>query len=135
MFCYFAHLNAPFAKIDTFGNILESRDSVKILNQEFGDYITFHLGDSRTTLSNFCPAYQIDFAWVDGGHDLETCSSDLLNCDRLRIPRILVDDYRGIEEVKKAVDQFVSVHDYKIVSATGAEDNRGIVYLVRGAMI
>lgn len=55
-------------------------------------------GDTRRTLSKFLEAYAegiVDFAWIDGGHSVETISSDWSVCQKLVRPGgvILLDDY------------------------------------------
>jgi hypothetical protein len=132
MFCYIVHLYDDSARIDTFGNLDESRRSVDVLNKRYGEYIRYHLGDSRNTLAQFSPAYPVDFAWIDGGHSYEVCKSDLFHCDRLQIPHIAIDDYKWIEEVKRAVHDFVGEGRYSLVSISDVLDYRGIAYLRRG---
>jgi len=131
MFCYLAYLCNSSVAIDTFGNLPESREAVNILNNKYGAYISYHLGDTRQTLSSFSPDYQIDFAWIDGGHLFEVCSSDLLNCARLGIPSITVDDYKWNGEVKQAVDEFSGRCGYSIQYISNLADYRGIAHLVK----
>ena len=83
------------------------------------------------TLSSFSPDYRIDFAWIDGGHSFETCISDLINCARLKIFTIAIDDYKWVGDVKKAVDEFIEKYDYAIENISNFADYRGIVHLVK----
>lgn len=131
MFCYIAYLCNNLVSVDTFGNLPESVKAVEALNQKYGGYIQFHLGDSSQTLNDFAPNYQFDFAWVDGGHSFEICLNDLSNCARLEIPNIAVDDYKCRDDVKKAVTEFVKKYDYSIANITNLVDYRGIVHLVK----
>jgi hypothetical protein len=131
MFCYIAYLCDSSISIDTFGNLPASQENVGILNQKYGKYIEYHLGDSKITLKDFSPGYQIDFAWVDGGHSFETCLSDLVNCSRLGIPSIAVDDYKWDNNVKRAVEEFVEKYNYSISGISNLADHRGIVYLTK----
>ena len=131
MFCYVAYLCNSAIIIDTFGNLQESQKAVDVLNCEFGKYIRYHLGDTRRTLRDFSPEYQIDFAWVDGGHSFDVCFSDLVNCHRLNIPSIAVDDYKGDDNIKKAVSKFTEEHNYLITGISNLIDYRGIVHLTR----
>lgn len=131
MFCYVVHLYDNSITIDTFGDLPESQKAVDELNLKYGEYIHYHLGDSRETLKDFWPNYQIDFAWVDGGHYYEVCMSDLVNCDRLKILNIAVDDYKWSNDVKKAVEEFVEKYNYKITGISNFIDYRGIVHLTR----
>lgn len=131
MFCYIAYLCDNKIAIDTFGNLAGSQIGVDILNQKHGFYSYYHLGDSKQTLTNFYPDYQIDFAWIDGGHSFEDCTSDLVNCARLGIPSIAVDDYKWANSINKAVNNFTEKYTYKIASISNLADYRGIVLLVR----
>ena len=131
MFCYVVHLHDNSITIDTFGDLPGSQKAVDKLNLKYGEYIHYHLGDSRQTLKDFCPNYQIDFAWVDGGHYYEVCMSDLVNCDRLKILTIAVDDYKWSNDVKKAVDEFVEKYNYSIAGISNFIDYRGIIHLTR----
>jgi len=137
MFCYMVYLCDSSISIDTFGDIAVSQENVNILNQKFGEYIKYHLGDSRITLKSFSPECKIDFAWIDGGHSFEVCMSDLLNCYRLGIPSIAVDDYKwenGVNDVKRAVDEFIEKYNYSISGISNLADYRGIVYLTKNKL-
>ena len=131
MFCYAAYLCNSSITIDTFCDSQESQKAVDVLNREFGGYIQFHLGDTRETLKDFSPEHQIDFAWVDGGHSPKVCFSDLVNCHRLSIPSIAVDDYKWSDDVKKTVSKFTKEYDYSIERISNLIDYRGIVHLTR----
>lgn len=124
-FDYFCKLILPDVKIVTFGNNAKSKDCVDYLNGLFGTYITFFLGDTKLTLPKCQTGHQIDFAWVDGGHDYNTCMSDLINCSRLNIPNICVDDYNRL--VKRPVTDFIQKTHYELISTSS--DDRGIAYL------
>jgi len=129
MFCYIAYLCNELVTIDTFGDLPGSQKAVEILNQAYGRYISFHMGDSRQTLSNFFPSYQVDFAWIDGGHSFEVCSSDLANCARLKVPSIAVDDYKWVDTVQRAVGEFIERYEYSVAGRSNSADYREIVHL------
>lgn len=131
MFCYVAYLCNPAVTIHTFGNLKESQKAVDLLNRKFGEYIQYHFGDSQKTLTDFSPGYPIDFAWVDGGHSLEVCYSDLKNCDRLNIPSIAVDDYKWSDNVRESISKFTKKYNYSIQEISNLLDYRGIVHLIR----
>ena len=60
------------------------------------------------TLSEFDPEdLTFDMAWVDGGHTQDVAYSDLINCARLNIPEILIDDV-DMAPVSSALNQFLS---------------------------
>ncbi|MCO5171173.1 MAG: class I SAM-dependent methyltransferase [Planctomycetes bacterium] len=135
-FCYLVRLACPDARIDTFGLDPESQRCVDLLNARLGPpLVTFHPGDSKATLAAFEarePEETIDFAWVDGGHDLATCSRDLEHCARLRVPHVCVDDVRGEPQVARALQAFLATHrEYEQVAFS--RDQRGIAHLRRRA--
>ncbi|MFH1593681.1 MAG: class I SAM-dependent methyltransferase [Candidatus Omnitrophota bacterium] len=130
MFCYLVSLYDNTIEIDTFGNLFESQKAVDILNAKFGTHINFIYGDSQNTFREYAAEKVIDFAWVDGGHSYEVCTSDLINCRRLNIPHIAVDDYVRENAVKKSVHDFIKQTGYAIGGRSNfAIDGRGIVYL------
>jgi len=148
-FCYFAHLVLPHARIVTFDNRMESdcREAVIILQAHFKkQFIKLIEGDSQETLTSFADsrlqvsdAPPIEFAWVDGCHDTPVVLSDLVNCAKLKIPNIFLDDYKVTVSteyslpalnVKNAVDLFLRQSaEYDLLHVTG--DPRGIAYIRR----
>ena len=54
--------------------------AVEVVDEYFPERHTYIEGDSKETLKEFNE--QLDFAFVDGGHDKETCLSDIENFDR-----------------------------------------------------
>jgi hypothetical protein len=127
-FDYFAKTILPDIKIFTFGIDVWSANCVDKVNDYFGEkFISFYQGNSLHTLPNFKPEKQIDLAWVDGGHTEQIAYSDLMQCNRLNIPVILVDDYSLIPEVKNAIKKFVADTEYNISEIT--KDARGICRL------
>lgn len=129
-FCYLVRLALPGVEVDTFGLDPGSQRSVDLLNARLGLYARFHPGDSLLTLPDFDPPYLIDLAWIDGGHDLATCLSDLRQCERLRIGHVCVDDWRSEPAVRRAVAAFLEEHPHYEVAAI-SPDPRGICYLRR----
>lgn len=133
MFSYFVYTVNPNIKVYTFGIGSQDNRSQKCtdyLNEIFGKYITYIEGDSKNTLTNFNPEQSIDFAWIDGGHDYTTAYTDLVNCARLKIPIVCIDDYNLIEEVCRGVTDFLHNNlEYKIIQISN--DDRGICYIQR----
>jgi hypothetical protein len=132
LFSYFIKCISPETKVLTFGldESLDHRGTkcINFLNSTFGDYITYIIGDSCETLSKYNSETLIQFAWIDGGHYGDTPYKDLVNCERLSIVDICVDDYNLIPDVKKCVDRFVTDYpNYKIITTTS--DERGIIHL------
>jgi hypothetical protein len=132
-FCLFAKLVIPDVKVITLGNREGSGKAVDILNAHFGRYITFILGDSKETWRSIPPLFDIGFAWVDGGHDYDTCLSDLISCVTFGVEHICVDDYRQIPEVERAVNDFVEKSlwygNQQFHIKEVSSDERGIAYL------
>src|SRR5262249_35734854 len=74
--------------IDISGAALEA---VKLLNERQSNIrCVFHEGDSRAVFPSLYLAAQ--FAWIDGGHETDIVISDVLNCYRLQVPYVAVDD-------------------------------------------
>lgn len=112
-------------EVYTFGIDAWNGDCVDIINEHYdSNFVSFILGDSANTLSKFNEK-NIDFAWIDGGHEIEECLADLNNCKRLNINNIFVDDYNTT--VKEAVDKFIEKEDYYIFDQSN--DERKIAYL------
>ena len=132
LFSYFVKCISPQPKVVTFG-LDESHDHrgtkcVDFLNSTFGEYITYIIGDSCETLTNYNTETKIEFAWIDRGHYGDTPYKDLVNCERLLLPNSGVDDYDLIPDVKRCVDRFVADYPkYKVMKITS--DERGIIHL------
>lgn len=141
LFCYFIKCLIPNVKVFTFGldgskdfgeNDQRGKKCTDFLNSKFGNYITFIEGDSKETLTSFTCYDKIDLAWIDGGHDIETLTSDLNNCKRLNIPNICVDDYYMISDIiQPCVKEFLNMNKRYMMSSTSLEgvDDRGICLL------
>lgn len=130
-FSYLARLALPHVRVDTFGIDPDSLRCVELLNEKLGRFVTFWPGDSRRTLADFAPAEPMNFAWIDGGHDRDTCASDLQHCDRLSIAHVCVDDVRSERSVAAALDSFLRDAPYEVVDT--CPDRRGIVWVRRVA--
>lgn len=121
-YCYLAKVNVPDVKICTFGIDPENKICVDILNKHFNqDYIKFTEGNSVKTLSDEKSDVCFDLAWID------VALSDLNNCKRLGIKKILIDD-TSFPEVFDAVKTFVSSSNYEIKDKS--ECNRQVLLLV-----
>lgn len=136
MFCLIMTMLQCSPRIYTFDGNPKSEEAVINLNELDilnPPKITFVLGDTNTTLPKFVNAYvgpQIGLAWVDGGHDYDTCLADIVHCSKLEIPVIMVDDTKTHKEVRRAVDSFLSLTS-KYIEA----HNPFIDYDYRGAVI
>ena len=131
-FCCFCKLILPKCNIVTLGIQNKSKQATDLLNNLYGSYITYLHGDSKVILPQTKTDKPITFAWVDGGHDYTTAYSDLVNCEKLGITNIFVDDFVGIQDVNKAVSDFIKNYPtYKVLDTNNIklDDDRGIVHL------
>lgn len=89
--------------------------------------VDFRLGDSRDTLPGM--ACKAGFAWIDGGHERDVPLADLVNCSRLGIPYVAIDD--TVEpDVGMAVDIVVGDRLFELVpNPFSAHDGRKAVLL------
>lgn len=135
LFCYFIKCLLPNVQVITFGmNGVDDNRAQKctdFLNTQFNNYIKFIEGDSKITLTSLTSDQQINFAWIDGGHDIPTLTADLNNCKRLNIPTICVDDYYMIHDIVQPViaDFIANNPEYKISAISDRVDDRGICLL------
>lgn len=79
----------------------------EFIQNKYGERFTFIEGDSRIKVPEYTashPNEKFDLIFIDGGHSLECCLSDILSCRQLahRETIVLIDDY--VAEVKAAVD-------------------------------
>lgn len=75
-----------------------------------------HKGNTRETLKAF--KEPIDFAWIDGGHSVETIESDWLYVKRLLIPGATVffdDYYSGIDTEKYGCNKVVEQEMHTVI--------------------
>lgn len=128
-YCYLAKKVLPEVKIVTFGIDAPSQTCVDMVNDYYGEnFIDFHCGDSVEVLSEYNSEEFFDLAWVDGGHSYEVASSDLINCARLGIKTILLDDTRTYpDRVGRAMIDFNSKYGYNLISIS--DDCRGIAWI------
>lgn len=78
----------------------------ELLNKEYGDRHRYINGDSKKTLSDF--DIEIDFAFVDGDHSTDGCTSDMINFDRVlqKGGYMMIDDLANFSSVFRAVNKF-----------------------------
>lgn len=128
-YCYLAKKVLPEVQIVTFGIDTPSQTCVDMVNEYYGeDFIEFHCGDSVEVLTEYNTDEQFDLAWVDGGHSYEVATSDLVNCARLGIKNILLDDTHTYpDQVGRAMIDFNHKYGYNMVSTSA--DCRGIACL------
>ena len=93
-----------------------SLDAVKDLLGKFKDNIYLIKGNSNKILTNI-DMKQIDYVFLDGGHEYNTVKNDLESCKEVIINNgtILCDDYdlSYAPGVKKAIDEFLKNNSFK----------------------
>lgn len=127
-FGYFLSLIADGVVLHTFDLNPQAEKAVRVLNEKQTRVTcVFYPGDSRVALPRLNIAVQ--FAWIDGGHDEDIPLVDLLECYRLRVPWVAVDD-TVFPAVRKAVEHLVSHMPYTIVpNPFSAFDRRQAILL------
>ena len=94
-----------------------SLKSVKNLLKKFDKNIDIFKGDSKVVLPKI-DLSDINYVFLDGGHSYDTVINDLINCKVVVENNgvILCDDYdlSYAPGVKKAIDEFVATHKYKV---------------------
>jgi hypothetical protein len=119
--------------IDTFDIAPVFEKAVEIINGIFGNRVTFHCGNSIETFAIFNPPYRIDLAYVDWGHDFPVAKQDMLNCERLGIPHILIDDRVQGEPVARAAQEMMEDFGWRFTDQTDFSDGRALTYYRRAA--
>ena len=93
-----------------------SLDAVKDLLNKFKDNIYLIKGNSNKILNNI-DMNQIDYVFLDGGHEYNTVKNDLECCKEVVLNNgtILCDDYdlSYAPGVKKAIDEFIEKNNFK----------------------
>ena len=93
-----------------------SLESVKSLLKKFEKNVHLIVGNSNKVLKKIDMS-QIDYVFLDGGHDYETVKNDLNNCIEVinKSGTILCDDYNlsYAPGVRKAIDEFVKINNFK----------------------
>ena len=93
-----------------------SLDAVKDLLGKFKDNIHLIKGNSNKILTNI-DMKQIDYVFLDGGHEYNTVKNDLECCKEVILNNgtILCDDYdlSYAAGVKKAIDEFIETNSLK----------------------
>ena len=91
-------------------------EAVEDLLKKFKENIHLIKGNSNTVLKKIDMS-KIDYVFLDGGHDYETVKNDLNCCSEVvdNNGTILCDDYNlsYAPGVKKAIDEFVKVKNYR----------------------
>ncbi len=132
----FAKEILPDIKIVTFGRDAWSSNCVKAVEEHYKEkFIQFIEGDSTRTFPLYIDQLKkqtkkkITAAWVDGGHTLPVCLSDLKCCYESGIDHIFIDDINPKWPWQTIVPlyRFMCNYPYEIVDMS--RDKRGIAYL------
>lgn len=128
LFGYLLSLIGRGITLHTFDCDPRSAEAVALLNRSQKNVqAQFYAGDSRETVRSF--SKRVDFAWVDGGHDGAIALSDLLNCYRLRVPYVAVDD-TAFPSVAGAVEYLIGHAPYELIgNPFRSQDRRGALLL------
>ena len=93
-----------------------SLDAVKDLLDKFKDNIHLIKGNSNKILTNI-DMKQIDYVFLDGGHEYNTVKNDLECCKEVILNNgiVLCDDYdlSYAPGVKQAIDEFIENNNFK----------------------
>ena len=125
----------PKVKILTFGRDNFSADCVKVVNDHYEEqFIQFIEGDSSQTMPLYVDQMQkqsskVSAAWVDGGHFLPICLSDLIHCYKYGIDHIFLDDINPKWPWQTIVPLYRFMCDYPYEIVDMSYDKRGIAYL------
>lgn len=126
-----SHILKKPATLYTFDLNPSSREVVRYLNNaQDRVMIQFFEGDTKLTLPSFNVS-GIGFAWVDGGHDAPTTYNDVMNCIRLGIPYIAIDDTKLILDIQYVIRNVLHHnHNYELApNPYYGKDSRGIQLL------
>ncbi len=92
-----------------------SKEAVQDLLNKFKDNVSLIKGNSNSILKKIDMS-QIDYVFLDGGHDYSTVMNDLNCCIEVisKNGTILCDDYNltYAPGVKKAIDEFTSINNF-----------------------
>lgn len=119
MFSYLVSILVPEAFVLALDINPAAYRSTEVLTELASLDIEFLDGDSKESLEAFVKyshnrTDMFDFAWVDGGHDYPECYSDLMNCSRLNIPYVAVDD-TNYDSVMRALSVWTRTEPYEEV--------------------
>ena len=111
LFGYFLALVLRDVELHTLDCRPSAAQAVEVLNREQTHVrCFFHEGDSRVIL----PALELtpQFAWVDGNHATDAAISDLLQCYRMKVPFVALDD-TAYASVRHALEYILDHTPYR----------------------
>jgi hypothetical protein len=122
LFGYLLSLVLRQVELHTFDIRPEAVRAVDLLNKGQSQLTSFfYEGDSRATLPRFLGAAQ--FAWLDGSHETDVLLSDFLQCYRMAVPFVAVDD-GAYPSVRMALRYILDHTPYAIVPNPFAHNDR-----------
>jgi predicted O-methyltransferase YrrM len=131
LFAYLVSLICRDVTIHTFDADARAGVAVELINKaQKNVHVIFHKGDSRRTLA--ASNVEAEFAWIDGGHEGDVPLKDLMECYRLAVPYVAVDD-TVCPDVGDAVQHLTEHSPYRtIVNPFQQHDKRKAVLLQLG---
>ena len=122
LFLYLVSLLCRDVTVHTFDRDPRCARAAELVNQSQCNVVAvFHEGDTRQALRDL--NVEAQFAWIDGGHDADIPLSDLMQCYRLRIPYVAVDD-SAYPELQQAVQYMTGQTPYRIAGNPFIEHDR-----------
>jgi hypothetical protein len=122
MFIYFVSVVARDVTIHTFDIDPACARAVDLLNSGQSNVVAvFHEGDTRATLRD--AEIEAQFAWLDGGQQGDTPLNDLMQCFRLRVPYVAIDD-SAFPVVQTAIDYVQQHTPYRTVGNPFLKEDR-----------
>lgn len=92
----FDYFDSWIPDVDTMEMNVKKPVRLDVVQKKLGGYkATLIRGNTRETLRDFVPDAPIEFAWIDGGHSIETIAQDWANVKRVLAPgaEVWFDDY------------------------------------------
>jgi len=105
----------------------------EILEDEFNAKVTFIHGDAAVVLPITLEGLgkPVDIGYVDGYHDYNACSGNLLDFGKANARYILLDDCAPNTQMERALNDFLASNSYAILDRTDSIDDRGMVLIGR----
>lgn len=132
----FDYFDAWEPDVDTMEMNVKKPVAMDVVKRRLADYdVTLTRGNTRETLRDFNPPHPIEFAWIDGGHSIETIASDWENVKRVLAPNAEVwfdDYYTGGPDISKyGCNQLVETLKHEIWPVRDPVVTGGYTQMVR----
>lgn len=132
----FDYFDSWVPDVDTMEMNVKKPVALEVVRRKLADYdATLIRGNTRETLADFTPHTPIEFAWIDGGHSIETIASDWANVKRVLAPdaEVWFDDYYsgGPDTTKYGCNQLVETLKHEIWPVRDPVFGGGFTQMVR----